>query len=115
MATNDAICKREIKFSYAMVKAALNKKMTLFTSKLDLNLGKHLKDLLQLKLRRVDQKYLESSKMRCWRGMEKISWTDRLKIYIISTSRRKYTSYIHATSKAGSLNGSVTSCVETAL
>ena len=43
MATNDARCIREIKFSYAMVKAAFSKNMHLFTSKLDLNLGKHLK------------------------------------------------------------------------
>jgi hypothetical protein len=27
-------------------------------------------------LQKVDQKYLESSEMWCWRRMEKISWTD---------------------------------------
>jgi hypothetical protein len=27
-------------------------------------------------LRKVDQKYLESFEMWCWRRMEKISWTD---------------------------------------
>jgi hypothetical protein len=31
------------------------------------------------RLRKVDQKYLESSEMWCWRRMEKISWTDRVK------------------------------------
>jgi hypothetical protein len=30
-------------------------------------------------LRKVDQKYLESFEMWCWRRMEKISWTDRLR------------------------------------
>jgi hypothetical protein len=30
-------------------------------------------------LREVDQKYLESSEMWCWRRMEKISWTDRVR------------------------------------
>jgi hypothetical protein len=27
-------------------------------------------------LQKVDQKYLESSEMWCWRRMEKINWTD---------------------------------------
>jgi hypothetical protein len=30
-------------------------------------------------LRKVDQKYLESSKMWFWRRMEKISWTDHVR------------------------------------
>jgi hypothetical protein len=30
-------------------------------------------------LRNVDQKYLESFEMWCWRGVEKISWTDRVR------------------------------------
>ena len=30
-------------------------------------------------LRSADQKYLESSEMWCWRRMEKISWTDRVR------------------------------------
>jgi hypothetical protein len=30
-------------------------------------------------LRKVDKKYLESFAMWCRRGMEKISWTDRVK------------------------------------
>ena len=29
-------------------------------------------------LRKVDQKYLESFEIWCWRRMEKISWTDRV-------------------------------------
>jgi hypothetical protein len=40
--TNDGRCMREIKFKIAMAKAAFNKKKTLFTSKLDLNLRKKL-------------------------------------------------------------------------
>jgi hypothetical protein len=31
-------------------------------------------------LRKVDQKYLESFEMWCWRRMEKISWTDCVEI-----------------------------------
>jgi hypothetical protein len=30
-------------------------------------------------LRKVDQKYLKRSEMRCWRRIEKISWTDRVR------------------------------------
>jgi hypothetical protein len=40
--TNYSRCTRETKFSYVMAKAALNKNMTLFTSKLDLNLKKNI-------------------------------------------------------------------------
>jgi hypothetical protein len=38
MITNDARCRREIKSRIVMAKAAFNKKKTLFTSKLDINL-----------------------------------------------------------------------------
>jgi len=40
--TNDGRCTREIKSKIAMAKAALSKKKTPFTSKLDLNLRKKL-------------------------------------------------------------------------
>jgi hypothetical protein len=40
--TSDARCTREIKSGIAMVKAAFMKKKTLFTSELDLHLGKKL-------------------------------------------------------------------------
>jgi hypothetical protein len=59
------------------------------TSKLDLNLRKKTVKYCILSialygaetwtLRKVDQKYLESFEMRCWRRMEKISWTDRVR------------------------------------
>jgi hypothetical protein len=42
MITNDARCTREIKSRIAMAKAAFNKKKTLFTSKLDVDLRKKL-------------------------------------------------------------------------
>jgi hypothetical protein len=71
-----------------MAKAAFNKK-NLFTSKLDLNLRKKLVKCYiwnialygaeTWTLRKIDQKYLESFEMWCWRRMEKISWTDRVR------------------------------------
>jgi hypothetical protein len=32
---------------------------------------------------KVDQKYLKSSEMWCWRRMEKISWTDRVRNVVL--------------------------------
>ena len=69
-----------------MANTAFNKKKTLFTSKLDLNLRKKLVKYYILNMalygaetwtfRAADQKYLESFEMWCWRRMEKISWTE---------------------------------------
>jgi hypothetical protein len=71
-----------------MAKAAFNKKRTLFTSTLDLELRKKLAKCYVWRialfgaetwtLRAVDQKHLESFEMWCWRRMEKISWTDHV-------------------------------------
>ena len=73
MLTNDGRCTREIKSRTAMAKAAFNKKKTLFTNKLDLNLRKKLVKCYILSmalygaetwtLRATDQKYLESFQM----------------------------------------------------
>jgi hypothetical protein len=86
MITSDARCTREIKSRIAMAKPAFNKKKNIYTSKLDLNLRKKLVKCYiwsialcgaeKWTLRKVDQKYLESFAMLCWRRMEKISWTD---------------------------------------
>jgi hypothetical protein len=72
-----------------VAKAAFNKKKTLFNSKLDLNLRKKvlkyyiwsiaLYGAETWTLRKVDQKYLKSFEMWCWRRMKKISWTDRVR------------------------------------
>jgi hypothetical protein len=66
-----------------------NKKKNLFTSKLELNLRKKLVKCYiwsialcgaeTWTLRKVDQKYMESFEMWCWRRMEKISWTERVR------------------------------------
>jgi hypothetical protein len=66
-----------------MAKATFSKKKILYTSKLDLTLLKKLAKCYiwstclyiaqNLTLRQVDQKYLESLDMWCWRRMEKIS------------------------------------------
>jgi hypothetical protein len=88
MITNDARCTCEIKSRIAMAKAAFNKKKNLFTSKLDLNLRQKLVKCYiwsialygaeTWTLQKMDQKYLESFEMWCWRRME-ISWTDRVR------------------------------------
>jgi hypothetical protein len=71
--TNDARCTWEIKPRMAVAKAAFNRKKTLFTSKLDLNLRKKLVKCSiwsmalygaeTWTLGAVDQKYLESSEI----------------------------------------------------
>jgi hypothetical protein len=86
--TNDGGCTCKIKSRIAMVKAAFNKKKTLFASTLDLNLRKKLVKCYILSmafygaetwtLRVADQKYLESFEMWRWRRKEKISWTDHV-------------------------------------
>jgi hypothetical protein len=45
-------------------------------------------------LQKVDQKYRERFKMRCWRRMEMIMWTEKLSI---AESRRKGTSNMQQT------------------
>jgi len=72
-----------------MATAAFNKKRTLFTSTLDLELRKQLVKCYVWSialygaetwtLRAVDEKHLESFEMWCWRRMEKISWTDHVR------------------------------------
>ena len=85
--TNDGRCTCEIKCRIA--KAAFNKKRTLFTSTLDLELRKKLVKCYVWSialygaetwtLRAGDQKHLESFEMWCWRRMVKISWTDHVR------------------------------------
>jgi hypothetical protein len=63
--------------------------LLIFTRKLDVNLRKKLVKFYiwstalygaeTWTLRKVDQKYLESFEMWCWRRMEKFSWTDRVR------------------------------------
>ena len=72
-----------------MAKVAFNKKKTLFTSKLDLDLRKKLVKCYiwsmalygaeTWTLRAADQKHLENLEMWCWRRMEKISWIDHVR------------------------------------
>jgi hypothetical protein len=87
MITNDARCTCEIKSRIAMAKAAFNKKRTLFTSKMDLNLRKKLVKcyILGAQLRMVLKIAHFGKQIRntwkvllCWRIM-KISWTDRVR------------------------------------
>jgi hypothetical protein len=73
--TNYGRCTREIKLGIAMEKSAFNKKNTLFTSKLDLNLRRKLLKCYiwsmalygaeTWTLRAADQKYVESFEMWC--------------------------------------------------
>jgi hypothetical protein len=105
MVTNNARSNYEIKSRIRVAKPAFNSKNTLFTSKLDLSLRQTLVmcDICSMALygaetwtvREVDQKYLESFEMWCWRRMEKISWTDHVRNEeVLLESRRRGISYI---------------------
>jgi hypothetical protein len=107
MLTNDKRCSCEIKSRIAMAKAAFNKMKTLFTSTLDLNLRKKplkcyvwsvaLYGAGTCTFRAVDQKHLESFEMWCWRRLEKISWTDRVRNeeVLFRVNEQRTTSILH--------------------
>jgi hypothetical protein len=79
--------REKLKLGFSWQKQVSTKK-TLFTGKLDFNLRKKivkgntwniiLYGTENCKLREVDQKYLGSFDMLCWRRLEKISWIDRV-------------------------------------
>jgi len=87
--TNDGICTCEIKCRTVMAKAAFNTKRALFTGTLDLELRKKLVKCYIWSIAlygvetgtlwAVDQKQLGRFEMWCWRRMEKISSTDRVR------------------------------------
>jgi hypothetical protein len=64
MITNDARCTRKTKSNIAMAKAAFDKKLTLFTSKLDFNLRKKVVKVLHLEPRFVWSGNLDTSESR---------------------------------------------------
>jgi hypothetical protein len=115
MTTNYARCTCEIKSRIAIGTATFNKKKTLPTSKLDLNLRMKLVKCYiwsialhgaeTWTLRKVDQKYLESFEMWCWRRIEKISWTVRVK---------DERNILH-TVKMRKVKGMIMSCVDSAI
>jgi hypothetical protein len=121
--TNDGRCTCEIKCRIAMAKAAFNKKNALFTSTLNLELRKKLVECYIWSialygaetgtLRAVDQKNLESLEMWCWRRMEKISWTERVRNEEILLRVKEQRNILDEISKR-KLTELVTFCVETA-
>jgi len=54
--------------------------------------------------RKVDQRHLESFEMRCWKRMEKISWTDRVRNEEVLQRDREERNILHAV-KGGRLIG----------
>jgi hypothetical protein len=99
MITNDARCTREIESRTVMTKATFNKKKTLLTSKLEMNLNKKLVKCYiwntalykaeTWALRKVDQKYLESFELSSWRTLEKISWNDRVRNVVLYRAKEE--------------------------
>jgi len=109
MLTNDGRCTCEIKSRISMAKAAFNKKGALFTGKMDWEFGKKLVKCYIWSVAlygaetgtvgAVDQKQLESFEMWCWRRMEKISWTDRVRNGEVLLRVKEQRDIIHGISK----------------
>jgi len=123
MITNDARCTHKIKSRIVTVKAAFSKKNTLFTSKVDLNLRKKLVKCYgwgialcgaeTWTLGKVDQKYLASFKIWCWRRLDKISWTHRVGNEEVLLRDKQDRNILHSVEIR--LTGLVTCCVGAAL
>jgi hypothetical protein len=106
-----------------LANAAFNKRRTLFTSTLDLELRKKLVKCYKWSivlygvetwtLRAVDQKHLESFEMWCWRRMEKISWTDHVRNENLLLRVKEQRNILHEIRKRKQ-TGLVTFYVETA-
>ena len=72
----------------SIAKEAFNRKMSLLTSNLNIELRKKLVRCYiwsialygseTWTLRKLEQKYLERFEMWCWRRMEKIKWSDKV-------------------------------------
>jgi hypothetical protein len=77
--TNDARCKRKIKFKNALANAAFNKKKNFLTIKLDLNLRKKLVKCYIWSTALCGAETQILGKIWCWRRMENNIWTDRLR------------------------------------
>jgi hypothetical protein len=61
---------------------------------------------------KVDQHSLERFKMWCWRNMQIIGYTERVKNKVLRVVKPKGISYIHENEVR--LTGSITSCLATA-
>jgi hypothetical protein len=107
--TNDGRCTCEIKYRIAMAKAAFNKKRALFASALDWELRKKLVKCYFWSIALfgaetgtigvVDRKQVESFEMWCWRRMEKISWTDRVRNEEVLLRIKEQRNILHEISK----------------
>ena len=100
------VIKKKIKIKIVMAKDAFNRKTSLLTRKLSIELKKKLVtcyvwriDLYgseAWKLRKLDCKYLESFEIWCWRRMEKIKLSQKVTNYVLECigEKRKLLNYI---------------------
>ena len=70
--------------SIAMAKEAFDRKISLSKSKVNMELRKKLVRCIGLyvseiwTLKKLEWKYLESFEMWCWKGMDKINWSEKV-------------------------------------
>ena len=84
----DAYCTKEIKMRIVIAKEAFNRKISLLTSKLNIEFRKKLVSrhiwsiafygLETWTLRKLELKYSKCFEMWCWRRMEKIKWPEKV-------------------------------------
>jgi len=107
--TNDGRCTCEIKSRIAVAKGAVNKKMALFTSTLDLKLRTKLVKCYiwsivlygaeTWTICAVHHNHLKSFKMWCWRRMERISCTDHVRNVEVLLRVKEQRNILHKISK----------------
>jgi hypothetical protein len=120
---NYARCTHEIKFRIAMAKAAFSEKKAPFTSRLYLNLRKKLEKCNVWNivlcgaetwtLQEVEQNYIESFEMWCWRRIEKIRWANCVKSGVVVHGVKEERNVLCTINEQG-MTGFVTYCVGTA-
>ena len=84
--TRDGYCIREIKTKTVTAKGTFNRKISLLTSKLNIELSKKLVRYYVWSIALYGSEtwtlkqfeYLESFEMWCWRKMEKIKWSEKV-------------------------------------
>ena len=105
MITSDAVFTRDVKISVVIGKSGIHQGIS-FHQHIGLKFKEETSEMLHLEHScvwcwnsdtwKVDQKYLESIEMWCWRRMENISWTDRVRTEQVLRRIKEERNTLHA-------------------
>ena len=96
MLTRDGYCTKEIKMRISIAKEAFNRKISLLTSKRNIEFMKKLVSYVwsialygseTWTLRKLEWNYLKNFEMWCWRRIEKIRWPKKVLYCIVFDGR----------------------------